>query len=443
MTKTNTLTPSSPTNASPKINEAFLHYVWKTKNYKFQHLTSTQGKPIKLIHPGLHNHDAGPDFLDGKIEYDGVAWAGHIELHVLSSDWYRHHHQVDPAYDQVILHVVWEDDRPVTDIHLVPIITLELKGLVDLSLLSRTEQLIHSRYRIPCSYFIGQLSPFWLNAWKERQLIERLEYRLSKIHHRFAEVKGDWEQVAFECLSRSMGFHANSDPLEALAQDISWKQVRKVIHDEKALQALLFGRAGWLTADFDEMYPMALKTEYDYLKSKYKLSSQVFIKWNFKGARPPNFPTIRLAQLAAILYQKHSLIRALIDADTIEELASHFSIELPDFWQTHYVLTKSVDKTKIKLSTASIRLLLINYCIPLLYAYGERRHRDDLKEKAIQLLYQLPAEKNAIIKEFHNAGATARCAAESQALLHTYREYCAAKRCLDCQVGSKLISGGK
>lgn len=439
MTKTTIPTPSSPTIESIKINEAFLHYVWKTKNYKQKDLKCTAGKPIKLIQAGIHNHNAGPDFLDGKIEYEGVVWVGHIELHVKSSDWYRHHHQVDPAYDQVVLHVVWQDDRPVTDIHLNPIITLELKDRIDLDLISKTDHLIHSRHRLPCAQMIDKLSTFWLNAWKERQLIERLEYRTNKIISRLAATNGDWEQVALEFLFRSLGFHANSDSLEELARDISWKQIRKVIYDATSLQALLFGRAGFLGTNTKDEYPKALEAEYSYLKSKYKLSSRVFINWNFKGARPANFPTIRIAQLAAILHNKTSLIRSVMEADSIEKLIALFSIELHDFWQSHYVFNKSVDKTRIKLSTNSSQLLVINYCIPLLYAYGREHQQEALKERAIHLLYTLPPENNALIKEFTKASVVSRCAAETQALLHTYRHYCSVKRCLDCQVGSKII----
>ena len=437
MTKTSIPTPSSPTNVSA-IPEAFLHYIWKTKNYKHQ-LKSTSGEVVKLIHAGFHNHNAGPDFLDGKIEYRGVTWVGHIEIHVRSSDWYRHHHQVDPAYDQVILHVVWEDDRPVTDKHLNPITTIELKDRVDINLLHRSNHLIHSRYRLPCGNSLSRLSTFWLNAWKERQLVERLEYRTTKIHKRLKEINGDWEQLALEFLFRSMGFHANSDPLEELAQDISWKQIRKVVHDEKSLQALLFGRAGLLTSTFNEKYPTELQSEYVFLKYKYKLPSRIFIKWNFKGARPANFPTLRLAQLASILFEKSSLIRTVIEADTLEKLLDIFHVSIPDYWETHYIFNKSVKKAKIKLSKPSMYILIINYCLPILYAYGQEQNIEELKERAIHLLYALPPEKNAVIKEFESSGVHARCAAETQALLHTYREYCAVRRCLDCQVGNKII----
>jgi hypothetical protein len=424
---------------APIFQEAFLHYIWKTKNFNFRRLKSTEGKAIKVLNWGSHNHNAGPDFLDGKIQYDGVVWSGHIEIHIKSSDWYKHHHHLDPAYDQVILHVVWEDDRRVTDMHLTPITTVVLKDLVDPSLVVKTGNLVQSKHRLPCSPSIGDISTFWLNAWKERQLVERLEYRTIKIHQRLGAVQGDWEQVAFEFLFRSMGFHANSDTLEELAKNISWKLVRKVLHDLKALASILFGRAGMLTDEYLEDYPQALKLEYQYLKKKYSIPSRIFIKWNFRGARPANFPTIRIAQLASFLWNKTSLIRKIIEAATVDELSALFDIETSEYWNTHYVFCKSVESTKIKLSKSSIQLLLINYCIPLLYAYGHEQQRDELKERAIQLLYSLPREKNAILTEFANAGVHARCAAETQSLLHTYNQYCAARRCLECQVGAKLV----
>ena len=434
---------TTTTESSAPFQEAFLHYIWKTKNFKFQPLFSTQGKKINVLNWGSHNHNAGPDFLNGKIKYDEVVWSGHIEIHLKASDWYKHHHHVDPAYDQVILHVVWEDDRMVTDIHLTPLITVVLKDLVDLRLVNNASDLVQSKHRLPCAESIGRISTFWLNAWKERQLVERLEYRMIKIHKRLNQVNGDWEQVAFELLFRSMGFHANSDSLEELAQDISWKQVRKVVHDKKSLQAILFGRAGLLTKDFSDDYPQTLKKEYEYLKKKHKIPSRIFIKWNFKGARPANFPTIRLAQLASFLVNRSSLIRSIFEATSIVELRALFKIELPEYWNSHYVFDKPVDRTRINLSNSSVNLILINFCIPILYAFGQAQNRDELKERAIQFLYTLPVEKNAILSEFKKAGVLARCAAETQALLHTYKHYCAARRCLECQAGAKIVGGRK
>ncbi len=438
MTKTTTPIPFAPTNAYA-INEAFLHYVWKTKNFPFNQILSTEGKPIKILDWGFHNHNAGPDFLDGKIEYNGVIWAGHIELHVRSSDWYKHHHQVDPAYDQVILHVVLEDDRPVTDIHLNPITTLELKDRIDPDLICQAQNLVLSKHRIPCAHVIGNLSTFWLNAWKERQLIEQLEYKIKKINHRLHQLHGDWEQVALELLFRSMGFHANGEALEELARHITYRSIRKVMHDKTTLQALLFGRAGLLLEDSKYDYPQLLKETYNFLKTKYAFPSRVFIKWNFKGARPPNFPTVRIAQLAEILFNSPSFLRRILEADNINQLRDLFIIDLPDFWKTHYVLNKRVDKAHIKMSKHSVDLLIINYCIPVLYAYGQEQRRDELMERAINFLYILPGEKNAVIKEFSKAGVISRCAGESQALLHTFRHYCSQKRCLECQVGNKAV----
>jgi len=417
-----------------------LHYIWKTKNFNALELISTAGKPIRLSNWGNHNHDAGPDFLDGMMEYDGITWAGHIEIHVKSSDWYKHHHQVDPAYDQVILHVVWEDDRPVKDIHLVPIPTLVMSDLVDPALIDRSKDLVQSRYRLPCANHIGGISTFWLNAWKERQLIERLEFRTIKLMLRLEEVNGDWEQVAFELLFRSMGFHANSDALEALAQDISWQLVRKHVHDENNLQAILFGRAGMLDEKLTGKYPDKLKTTYGFLKNKHKLSSHVFIKWNLKGARPANFPTIRIAQLASLLFNKTSLMRNIIEAESVDQLKVMFELNVHEFWNTHYVFHKSVDQTRIGLSASSVRLLIINYCIPLIYASGYIKQDEMLKERAIRFLYEMPTEKNSVLSEFKSAGVLCRSAAESQALLHTFKVYCAPKRCLECQVGAKVVS---
>ena len=438
MTKTNIPTPSAPTNVYPP-NEAFLHYIWKTKYFSFNALQSTSGQPIKIIKWGMHNHVSGPDFLDAVIECNGVTWAGHVEIHIKSSDWYKHHHQLDAAYDQVVLHVVWEDDRPVTDMHLNPITTLELKDRVDPALIDRISHLLQNQSKIACHSQIGSLSTFWLNAWKERQLIERLEFRTARIEKRLEAVNGDWEQIACEMLFRSMGFYANSDQLEQLARKLTWPLIRKLVHDRLALAALLFGRGGFLDESHTDPYPTQLKKQFEFLKLKYNISSRSFIKWNFMGARPANFPTIRMAQLASWLVDKKSLIRTMIECESLHALYACFEMAPDPYWQNHYLFDKPVNKTRIQLSRPSINSIIINYCIPLLYSYGRFQHDEKLKERAIQFLYQLPSEKNNVVKSFTDSGLAVRCAGESQALLHTYRHYCASKKCLNCQVGSQLL----
>ncbi len=439
MKKTSIPTHSAPTSAS-EISEAFIHYLWKTKNFTHTQFTSTAGLPIRILRWGQHNYSAGPDFIDGQIEYNGIQWTGHIEMHVKSSDWYLHHHHVDPAYDQVILHVVWEDDRPVKDIHLTPIPTIVLSTYVAPELIARANQLIFSRHRLPCADRIHTISTFWLNSWKERQLIERLEFRTNLIKQRLEDLSGDWEQVAFEMLFRSMGFHANGKALESLAKTIGWKLMRKIIHDPLAIESLLLGRAGFLDEKSSDVFIQACFQEYTFLHRKFEFRRAYGIKWNFKGVRPANFPTIRIAQLAAFLYQKYSLLRVLLETKTLEQFQAFFNIQPSTYWQTHYIPNKKVDKTKINISIPSINSIIINFCVPLLFSYGYLEHKKVYKERAIQLLYRIPQEKNSIISTYTNAGVTCRSAAETQALLHTFKEYCASKQCFNCQVGAKLMS---
>ncbi len=364
MKKTTIPTPFARTSANA-IPEAFLHYIWKTKNFDIRKLLTTDGEPIRILDYGSHNYGAGPDFLNGKIDYRSTLWLGHIEIHVRSSDWYKHHHQLDPAYDQVVLHVVYEDDRPVTDIHMTPIPTIELRNLIDLSLLNKARAMVQSRYRLPCKEHIGKLSTFWLNAWKERQLVERLESRTMKIKRRLDEVNGDWEQVAFEFLARGMGFYANAESMEQLAIKCSWKLMRKLIHDENYIAAFLFGSAGLIPDHAETHYVQELKSTFNFIQKKYSISSQPIIKWNFKSARPANFPTVRIAQLAALLLNKNSLIRAMIEATSIDEMKSLFICRLPDFWKSHYVFHKRVKKTNLAISNQSRELLLVNCAITL------------------------------------------------------------------------------
>lgn len=442
MTKTSTTTPSAPIKKFD-FQEVFLHYIWKTRNFSILDLYTTDGKVLKIENFGIHNHVAGPDFLDAKVKCGGIQWAGHVEIHVRSSDWYRHHHHVDPAYDQVILHVVWEDDRPVTDMHLNPIPTLEMKDLVDPALLEIAGHLVCAKHRIPCSGMVDKLSPFLVNSWKEHQVVERLQMRTGNILSRVQKVNGDWEQVCFEYLSRSLGFSVNSEGMNTLAGDVTWRLIRKELHNKTHVEAILFGRAGMLTQEIDDTYYMNLRSTYKYLALKYELSKPPSIKWNFKGARPSNFPTIRIAQLAAILHKQPSLLRSVTEAHNVSELEEMGKISLDPFWNKHYVLNKTVKSAKIKLSTSSVQLILINYVIPVLYAYGHKHQDDVLKSRAIRFLFELRPEKNSIIREFNKMGVPANSAAESQALIHTYRNYCSQRKCLECKIGHAVVQGNK
>lgn len=442
MKKTITHTVSASTNAYP-ANEAVLHYLWKTKQVPKSALTTTDGQRVVINDWGQHNKKAGPDFLFASIELDGLLWTGHIEIHVKSSDWYRHHHQTDPAYDLVVLHVVWEDDRPVTDRHLVPIPTITLSSFVEPALLDRIATLINSTQKIPCRGHLADFNVFWLNTWKERQLIERIESRCNMILKRLDEKHGDWEQITMEWLFRSMGFHVNSDAMQELAAYLTWPLVRKINHDAGSLEALLFGAAGFLPAASQDPHLTFLTSTYNFLSHKHAIQSCTYISWHFKGCRPPNFPTIRLAQLASLLTNKYSLLRSLLLNQSIEDVRGYFSIDVHEYWQVHYRPEGKPTKTKYNLSSASIDALIINFVVPILYAYGLRHSNTEITNRALQYLYNMRAENNAVLRLFDAAGIHNSNAADSQALLHTFKKYCSQRQCLSCQIGNRIVSGKK
>jgi hypothetical protein len=436
---------SKPTKRSilSPINEALLQYAWKTKSLYTNELVSTEGFPIEIISWGVLNKHEGPDFSDIRIRYKGLIWAGHAEMHVLSSEWHEHKHDEDPNYENVILHVVFEDDKPLYDRHGKKVVTLELKGRIPESVIQNATNLITNESSLSCHNFLSDISAFWINDWKEKQIISRLEQKVNRINIRINSIQGDWEQIAFESIARSMGHGNNADQMELLARICPWKLVRKVIHQREMLEALLFGLAGLILNKVNDNYTETLRANFRYLVNKYQLTSNEKIKWRFMRSRPSNFPTIRIAQFADFLFNKFSLVRTIVEITSINELKKLFKSGASDYWQRHYVFGKLTDKHTVQIGESAIQVVLINACIPLIFAYGTMMGREELNKRALMFLYQLPAERNGIISKWKKAGIQAGSAADSQALLYTFNNYCCSKRCLDCRVGHRIISKRK
>ncbi len=418
------------------MNERLLQYIWQFQQYAVQELLTTNSEPVQILYPGQFNTNQGPDFLNARIRIGEAVWAGSVELHTRSSDWDRHQHQYDPNYANVILHVVWEDDGWS---YQVPV--LELKGRVPGLLLSRYEWLMANAGFIPCTQSINRIPALSWKGWKDRLLAERLE-RKSALVHQFLKQNGNhWEEAAWWMMARNFGMKVNADAFEAIARSLPVSLLAKQKHQLILLEALLMGQAGLLEKDRpgDKYYSM-LRKEYRFQQSKYQLKP-IAVPVHFLRMRPGNFPTVRLAQLAVLLYQSTSFFTMIRDCISLAELKQFFDVTANDYWHYHYSFDESSPFKPKKLGQTMLDNLIINTISPLLFAYGSYHREQVYKERALQWLEQTAPESNSITRGFSGLGIESKTAADSQSLIELKQVYCDKKRCLECTVGACLVSG--
>ena len=420
------------------MNEDFLSYLWQFQLLKIP-LYTTEGCELIIKKPGYKNKDAGPDFKEALIKVDGSIWAGNIEIHVKSSDWFKHSHQFDPNYKSVILHVVHSHDLTETRTSNLAIPTLELKSLYDPSLYSRYLNLKSHTLWIPCQKLIQKADPITIKDMIHSCSIDRLHRKFNSFKEQMIIAKNDHEQVFFNMLAKNFGFKKNEYAFHILSKSISFKLIKKHLHDSLQLEALFFGQAGFLDDEFKESYPRRLAKEYQFLKHKYGLTPIEKSYWNFLRLRPSNFPTIRIAQLSSLLLKEKQLLRAVLEAETPNQMLTLFGSTPNEFWDTHYHFTKISSRRMKQIGTNGIILLIINTVIPFIFGLGELTSTYSLKSRAVEILESLNSEQNAIIRQWKACGIKVSNALESQGLIELKKEYCDKKRCLECRIGSKLI----
>jgi hypothetical protein len=421
------------------LKEEFLHYVWKYKLFSLTNLQTVSKESVHIFKEGMHNRNSGPDFLNAQIRMDHQLWIGNVEIHLKSSDWYLHHHEKDEKYDAVILHVVWEHDSAIFMKNNKPLPTLVLKNLVDKNLIHNYQQLCSHQSRwIPCESQINWVDDFTLKNWLERLFFERLERKSNFINGLLEKNHADFEAVLFCLLAKNFGLKLNGDAFLALAESIDFSIIRKEQSAEKSFTALLFGQAGFLEAVSEEEYYRELKREYEYLQHKYHLTPISKNQFQFFRIRPTNFPTIRMAQLVSLYHQHKNLFSKLISINKIDDFYTLFSVEVNEFWKTHYSFDSPSKRSLKKLSKSFIDLLIINTIIPLKFVYQMHRNQIDENE-LIHLIKQLKPERNSIISRFNNLHIESESAFDTQALLELKNNYCASKRCLECAIGSKIL----
>ncbi len=423
------------------MEEAFLHFIWKFQHFSTPSLATDDGQEVTIFHPGLRNSDAGPDFLNARIKIGDITWNGHVEIHVLAADWSRHGHHQDKAYDNVILHVVWENDAPAnrSDGNRIP--TLVLKDLLLPHLYLNYKKLLEPGDEILCRNFIGNVKPLTIINMCDRAVAGRLQDRAEAILRELFLAEGDWEEVAWRFLCRAFGFRTNADAFFDLGKSLPFKILKKECQNPMTIEALIFGQAGFLDAEPIDKYQEALKAEYDFKTKKYNLEKRLHsFRWKFLRLRPANFPTVRISQLAAIISKRPTLFSFLTDYQDSSNLRIALSIRQSTYWMEHYQFGEKTSHPIGGLGKNSIDNILMNVAAPLLFAWGIHRDDDASKEKALQLLGDLPAESNNIIAKWNSLGIRFKSAYDSQAFLELYKEYCLRKGCLQCSIGMEIIS---
>jgi hypothetical protein len=422
------------------MKEELLHFIWKYQLFNHKFLFTRQGEPLEIIHPGQHNHDSGPDFFNGRVKIGETIWAGNIEIHSKASDWFLHKHDTDPAYKNVILHVVYQDDLQNNDKYPDKIPVLELAQEVRPALFENYNNLMLNNLWIPCEQNVLEVNAITRSAWLERMVIERMETRYDQIIEIASRNKFDWSESFHVFLCRNFGFKVNSDAFQNLAEITPVKLLGKHKNNLMQVEALLFGQAGMLSNKFSDDYSVALKKEYDFLRKKYALTPMNPAWWKFSKLHPANFPTIRISQYANLIVKSSHLYSKLLEEKNLHNIFDLLDCQASDYWKYHYTFENITTQTGTrKIGKSSVYNLLINTVIPFLFIYGKEKGQTEYINRALNLLEQLPEEKNRILEKFESLGFVNKNASVSQALLHLKKHYCVHKRCLDCSIGVSLI----
>lgn len=420
------------------MKEDFLHYLWKFGKYDTASLRTTSQQPLTILSAGRHHGLSGPDFFNALIVIGKQKWAGNVEIHLKSSDWYSHHHERDAAYDSVILHVVWEHNSSIFRKDGSEIPTLELRHYVQQETVDTYHKLIKPKIWINCENQLKQVDHFVVSKWLEQLFFERLEQKSSLISSLLEQTHNDWEAVLFHLLAGAFGSHINREPFLAIAAAIPFQVIRKEAHDPENLEALLFGTAGLLIEHGEDVYCKKLHSKYSYLRHKYELPPVSVPSVQFFRLRPDNFPTIRLSQLANLIGSGQNLFSQVLEASTMNEFYQIFDISASAYWQNHYRFDRFSKSKRKRISKSFINLIVINVIVPLQFAFGASRGKE-LSEQLITIMESMNPEQNAILEKFKGAGITAENAFQGQSLLQLKKEYCDKGRCLSCSIGTSLL----
>lgn len=421
-----------------ETTEQFLQYLWKYRLLQ-PPLICVSGEPLEVLHPGIQNRDGGPDFFNARIRIGNTVWAGNVEIHLRASDWYRHHHQDNPAYRNVILHVVENCDTeiPGAGNSVVPVV--EVRNSYSQLLSDRFEALRAARTWIPCRNIIREIDPGVFAIWASALVVERLTNRVNYVKNWISETGYRWDEVTFQLFAGAMGCKVNSHQFEMLARATPHRLLNRHRDNLMIIEALLFGQASLLTHTQVEDYPIELRRIYSFYRDKYTLVPLEPGTMKFLRLRPMNFPTLRISQLASLIHKYDSFPENFLESIPIGDLTGLLQVEASGFWNTHYTFDRISAFRVKKLGQEAIRLLLINGLSPLLFLYGTERNQVSFRERALAVLEITPGESSAMISEWTRAGLPSGNALFTQALRQLKGEYCDRRRCLECRIGKQLL----
>lgn len=423
------------------MDEQFLHYLWQFQQFNKTNLQTTAGESITVFKVGFLNTNAGPDFVNARLQIGEIEWAGSIEIHIKSSDWIQHNHQTDKSYENVILHVVWEYNQPIKRQDGSEIPTLELKNLTDKSLEIKYLNLVENQSKIPCQAQFERVSELSKVAMLDKVLTRRLQQKANVVDELLKQNNGDWEETTYQLIAKNFGFKLNSEPFLRLAQQTPLKILQKQRDNLFQIEALLFGQSGLLNASFKGEYPQKLYAEYQFLSKKYSLENTNVSahEWKFLRTRPSNFPTVRIAQLAKLIYSRKGFFSSLIQIDSAQDLKDFFRISQSEYWQYHHHFGKESAKKMNALGNDSIENLIINTAIPLMVTYSQSIDNQDLIEKSVRFLESLKVENNFITEIWKTLGIEMKTAYDSQGFIELFNNYCSQKKCLQCNIGIEIL----
>lgn len=421
-------------------NEDFIHYTWQYLQFDKTKLKTTDGQDLTIIKTGYRNTNSGPDFENARLMIGQIEWAGKVEIHIKASDWNRHHHQTDEAYDNVILHVVWVNDAEILRADKTKIPTLEIKELVYKETLEKYENLLKNNTDIPCQNHLDSVSELAKLSMIEKALAHRLKQKSEGLKELLVACKGDFEELSYRVFARNIGFKLNSDAFLRLSEALPLKLIQKHRGNLPQIEALLFGQSGFLEEAKDE-YSEELKKEYQFLAHKYDIFHQKMEKheWRFLRTRLGNFPTVRISQMAAILNQNQGLFSLFLEDASKENIEKYLKIKPSNYWQKHFDFAKESETKLNGIGKSSVENLLVNTTVQLLAFYSEQVDNYSYFEKAITILETLKPEANYITKIWHDLGFSMASAFDSQALIEQYNNFCTKKRCTECALGVEIL----
>lgn len=420
------------------MNEQFLSFIWKHRLFSGE-LTTSGGVPVQVMKPGEQNNHSGPDFFNALIRIGETLWAGNVEIHVKASDWYRHHHQTDKAYGNVILHVVYEADMDIITPDLTTIPTLELKSHTDAAVLKKYLGFKNSKMSIPCGNSLGELKPVTLAGWLDRMLVQRLEHKSVLIAQALSVNRNDWEDAFYQLLARNFGFNVNAGPFEMLARVLPRQLLMRHASQPHQIESLVFGQAGFLETEFKDEYPQLMQSEYRFLSRKYGLLPLDRHIWKMLRMRPANFPTIRLSQFANLMSSGSVSFSNLLEKPSLSEIRKILQVRASPYWNTHFIFDKPSGFAFRALGDASVHNIIVNTIAPFLFYFGRQRNDHEISDHAFALLRDTPPESNHILDEWKRLGVPSHNAFTGQSLIGLYNDLCSKKKCLICALGTEIL----